>query len=837
MRSVLRALRPPDIGVALYSAVYFAWLFLHTPGTPNAALVGGVAFYPVGLIVAWGYWKTSRLPGLDTRTRAAWMMLVLSAFLLSISGTSWDLYLHTVGRESYPGWVDHLEVAASVAAVAGYLLFPGRPFSGRIRTRLLLDMSLVVVAGSAVAGYFGGRLWLADRSQQSLWTAFQGPGLDWFVLVFAAVGTVTKRDAATRRAFGPLVLSGVLYVIANYFYTIGFDGHAMAQYQSGDTVDSLWFAAWVCRWLAARWPWYSLTAHAALPSPAGDAASASDEGGNVPYLVVAGCFVLLTTQAFSADPSFGLLAVSAAVTTVLMMLRHLVELRENRRLLDEQAAQETRFRSLVEHSSDAVLILDDRGVVTYASATASTVFGSAGVPTMGTRLADLVREDDRALVSKAVGSRGGSGRLLLHVRGSGDGWRELEAVWTDRRDDPAVEGILVNSRDVTHHRELERQLRHAQKLDAVGQLAGGLAHDINNSLAIVRGYAELLREELPPGSPMASDLSNVQLAVDRAAGITRKVLAFSRRQVAQPVVLDLSSVVADLLPLLRQSVAPQVEVRLELERQLWAIRADRGQLEQILVNLATNARDAMPDGGVLTFVTANRRLEATDGPPPGLSPGDYVSLLVRDQGAGMTGAVRSRIFEPFFSTKAATGGMGLGLAMVHDIMRASHGRIDVESAPGQGTTFSILLPRTFAPVAVQPGRPRAAASAPGRTVLLVDDEEKVRAVARRMLERSGYTVLEALDGAEALGMLGDPKVAIDVLLTDLVMPGVDGRQLIARCALERPGTPVVCMTGFAGELDAPVDLVGRRVAILSKPFSRETLLEALNARAARSATP
>jgi PAS domain S-box-containing protein len=834
MRTYLRALRPVDIAVAMYSVAYLAWMLVRTPGTPTTELIGSVAFYPAGLTVAWAYWRTSSLPSLDARTRAAWLLLAASALLLFVSGTAWDIYLHAIGRDEPLPWADTLELASSLAIVAAYLAFPGRPFAGRNRTRMILDASLVVVAGSAVAMYFAGRLWVADPSQQSFSTAVRGPGLDWLVFVVAAVGTVQKRDRTTRQALAPLVLGGVFYMIANYYYAVGPDLRGIAAYRPGDRVDVLWFLAWVCRWVAARWPVYSQVAGAA-PTRAADQAVPVAEDGGLPYLVVVGSFVLLTTQVFSTDPSFGLLAVSAAITTALMMTRHVVELRENRRLLDEQTAQETRLRSFVEHSSDAVLIVDTRGLVTYASATTLDVVGAPGSAAVGARLGDLVREDDRPVLEAALAGHGGSGRLLLHVPGADGAWNEIEAVWVDRRHDPAVDGIVVNCRDVTHRRELERQLQHAQKLDAVGQLAGGLAHDINNALAIVRGYAELLKEELPADSPEVGDLAHIQLAVDRASAITRKVLAFSRRQVSQPMVLDLSAVVADLDPLLRQSLTPKIDLRLELARPLWTIRTDRGQMEQVLLNLATNARDAMPEGGAVTVTTSNRRVEADRAAAAGVEPGDYVALVVRDQGAGMTAEVRARIFEPFFSTKASTGGMGLGLAMVYDIVRESRGRIDVNSTVGEGAAFTILFPRTHDAVSVPTGGARSAAPVVGRTVLLVDDEENVRVVARRMLERHGYSVIEANGGSAALATVADASVSLDALLTDLVMPGIDGRELIVRCAAIRPALPVVCMTGFAGEQDSPLGGVGRRVAMLSKPFSQEGLLEAVNAAVARSA--
>jgi two-component system, cell cycle sensor histidine kinase and response regulator CckA len=837
-RNLLRTLRPVDIAAGVYSAVYFAWLALHTTGAPTAEWIGSAAFYPLGPAVAWAYWRTSRVPGLDRRTSAAWLVLVASALLLAVSGTAWDLFLNTLAWGAYPPWVDHLETVSLLLVVPAVLVFPGRSVKGRGRTRFVLDTSLVVVAGSVVAVYFTGRIWLSDPAQQSVGTALTGPGIDWLVLVVAAVGAVQKRDPMTRRALGLLVLASTSYVVANYYYTIGRNGLGVASYASGDPVDGLWFAAWVLRWAAARWSWYAWSSGPQARAATGPTSAAPDEDGAFSYAVVAGSFILVTTQVFSHKPSFALLAFAAVVTTALMLARQFVELRENRRLLDEQLAQEARFRSLVEHSSDAVLIVDGEGVVTYASATAPAVFGDPAPIRAGVRLADVLREDDRAGLESALQGRGSSGRLLMHLPAGDLAWRDIEGVWTDQRHDPAVNGIVVNCRDVTNRRELERELRHAQKLDAVGQLAGGLAHDINNSLAIVRGYAELLKDELDPDSAAASDLAHIQHAVDRSASITRRVLAFSRRQVALPTALDLTAVVGELLPILRQTVTPLVRLRLELEPRLWPVHGDRGQMEQVLVNLAANARDAMPGGGVLSIATSNRVVATVSASTARLPPGDYVALCVRDEGVGMTPEVRERIFEPFFSTKSATGGMGLGLAMVQDIVQGSKGRIVVESAPDRGAVFTILLPRTEAPVvAHRDGAAPKTTPVLGKTVLIVDDEDKVRVVARRMLERHGYCVLEAAGALAALDIITDPSAPIDILLTDLVMPGLDGRQLIARCAVLRPSLPVVCMTGFAGDDDDPRGYGRNLVAILSKPFSADTLTRAVDTAGATRVAP
>ncbi len=634
---VLRRIRPIDAVAALYATAFFAWLSIRTPGTAATQAIGEAAFYPLGLLVAWASWRNSRLPGLDARTRIAWQLLTLSFLCLWVSGTAWEIYRIPFGPESWPAWVDDLQTLHHVVSIAAFLAFPGRAFRGRARTRFLLDAALVLVAGAVVATYFGFRLWLHELEGESLWTAVTGPGLDWLVLVAAAVGALGKRDAATRRVLSLMVFAASSYVVANYYFTVAQYGAEGLAYRSGDAVDGLWFAAWVLRWLSVRSFWYASQSGRESVAADNDPAAVQYAGARFAYLVAAGCFGVLVEAFRHPDPPLvGLLAGSAITMIAVLLARQLIELRESKRLFEAQVEQETRFRCLVEQSSDAVLIVDANGLVTYASSTAGTILGAVGV---GTRLLDMVRDDDRAALVPVLTGDANSGRLLMHVPRNEGSWREIEAVWTNQRADPAVNGIVINCRDVTEQRELEQQLRHGQKLDAVGQLAGGLAHDVNNSLAVVRGYAELLKDQFDPGSGAAGDLAHVEQAVDRAASITSKVLAFSRRQVARPTVLDLTEVVRELLPMLRQTVSPRVDVRLDLEEAIWPVRADRGQIEQVLVNLAANARDAMPRGGSLSITTANRPGAGASPPPAGSPAGDCVALAVGDEGVGMTPGV------------------------------------------------------------------------------------------------------------------------------------------------------------------------------------------------------
>ncbi|HEY0778234.1 MAG TPA: ATP-binding protein, partial [Gemmatirosa sp.] len=394
------------------------------------------------------------------------------------------------------------------------------------------------------------------------------------------------------------------------------------------------------------------------------------------------------------------------------------------------------------------------------------------------------------------------------------------------------------SRDVTARRRAEaalaareEELRQAQKMEAVGRLAGGIAHDFNNLLAAISSYAELLLDALPddpeaaaPGTLAAvvtdarEDVREIRRAAERGATLTRQLLAFGRGQLLQTREIDLNTVVGDLGRLLNRVLGAEVELRLDLAAEPAPVLADPGQLEQVLLNLAVNARDAMLGGGVLFIGTRHVTVPtgAAAGATGDLAPGRYVAVDVRDTGVGMDAATLARIFEPFFTTKPAGQGTGLGLAMVYGIVAQTGGRVTVDSAPGRGTTFTVYLPALAAaaipepepePVPARAEAPRAPDGA-GTTVLVVDDESAVRGAAARVLARRGYTVLEARDGVEALGLAERYAGPVHLLLSDVRMPGMDGRELARRFRVARPEARVLLMTGYPGSEDPGPDTDG-----------------------------
>ncbi len=387
-----------------------------------------------------------------------------------------------------------------------------------------------------------------------------------------------------------------------------------------------------------------------------------------------------------------------------------------------------------------------------------------------------------------------------------------------------VIGTFSSGADITERRSLEERYHQAQKMEAVGRLAGGVAHDFNNLLSVILGYSQLLLEQLDPLDPRRPDITEIHRAGESAAGLTRQLLTFSRKQMIAPKVLDLNTVVSGVQKMLGRLMGEDVRVMLDLRPGLDLVMADPGQVEQIVMNLAVNARDAMPDGGTLTIETANVELDEHYARTHiAVKPGRYVQLIVSDTGTGMSPEIQSRLFEPFFTTKEPGKGTGLGLATVHGIVTRSGGTVGVYSEPGKGTTFIVYFPRVPAG-ATAPEEPRLGVEthAGGQTVLVVEDAAPLRELARRLLQREGYSVLVAANAAEALQTV-EEHPSIDVVLTDVVMPGGSGPELTRQLVQQRTGLKVVYMSGYTEDAISHHGVLDPGIAFLHKPFSRESL--------------
>ena len=384
----------------------------------------------------------------------------------------------------------------------------------------------------------------------------------------------------------------------------------------------------------------------------------------------------------------------------------------------------------------------------------------------------------------------------------------------------------VFAEDVTERRMLERQLRMAQKMEAVGRLSGGIAHDFNNLLGVIIGYIQVMKRDLIPGQPSYEYAEEIEKAGRRAAALTRQLLAFSRQQVLEPVILNLNTLVSEMEKMLPRLIGEDIQLNLILDPVIGQVKADPGQIEQVVMNLAVNARDAMPDGGKLTIQTANAEIDAVFAREhPGSVPGQYVMLAVTDTGTGMDPEIQAQIFEPFFTTKGRDKGTGLGLATVYGVVKQSNGYIAVESEKDKGALFKIYLPRIEQPVPTRGESIQAPLTIRGsETILLVEDAEPLRLLAKLFLKGNGYQVLMAADGAEAQQVAAQNHGPIHLLLTDVVMPGINGRVLAERLASLHPAMKVLYMSGYTDSFIAGHGVLEEGTHLLHKPFTEETLM-------------
>jgi PAS domain S-box-containing protein len=497
-------------------------------------------------------------------------------------------------------------------------------------------------------------------------------------------------------------------------------------------------------------------------------------------------------------------------------------------------AEEARRQSLellqgvIEGTPDGIFVKDRDGRYVMANSASARLIGRSLAELIGQNEATLftpetvrsIRERDRQIM--ATGQAQTFEEAILTAAGAQRTFLTTKSPWYDSQG--TVIGVIAITRDVTELRRLEEQLRQAQKMEAVGQLAGGIAHDFNNLLTVINGFGELLLSSLPGDSPSRESAEQIVNAGDQAAALTSQLLAFGRKQVVRPVHLNLNEVVAGVQTLLRRLIGEDIELITTLDPDLWPVKMDLGQVQQVVMNLAVNARDAMPRGGRLTITTGNACLAA---PPlrPEVTPGCYVRLTVEDTGSGIPEEILPRIFEPFFTTKDPGKGTGLGLATVYGIVQQSGGHIDVASRPGEGTRFQIFLPRAGdkkGSAVLPPQRPEPVRGS--GTILLVEDEDGVRDLAGRVLRQSGYTVLEARHGREALAVSCQHPGPIHLVLSDVIMPEMGGLELARLLARERPATRILYMSGYT---DSSRESPGPHARILVKPFTPSALEQAV----------
>jgi len=559
-----------------------------------------------------------------------------------------------------------------------------------------------------------------------------------------------------------------------------------------------------------------------------------------------GSFGLATEQdrdeAFTSLKQMRRLTLTTLTAVLLLTLGLLaVQGRATRRALrsaDALEASEAKHRVVATAAHDGLVTLDSTGVIQFANAAIGTIFGWSEAELVGEPITRLMSADMAAAHSRAFAQVVRTGKRTRS-------WSAVEVVGR-HRDGHAVPlevsfGDVVSDgerlfigvlRDVTERRAaeqdkraLEAELHQAQKLESIGRLAGGVAHDFNNILSVILNYSAFVEESLPPDSPARADIAQVLRASERAEALSRRLLAFSRRRRAEEEVLDVNQRLLELHGLLQRLIGEDMRITTLLSDDLGAVRIDPGQLDQVILNLVVNARDAMEHGGQVTVRTADRTVDADEATQLGLAaPGNYVQIDVADQGAGMSEEVRARVFEPFFTTRGDRGGTGLGLATCQQVVTDAGGAIVVASVQGEGTTFSVLLPRSIETVVVQPAAPAEALRGGTETVLVAEDETASRAAIVRTLERHGYQVIAARHGEEALRFDEQEGGTARLLVTDTLMPIMGGVELATRMCRRRPELLVLFTSGRIDDALEGTAAIGGRGEILQKPFLPASLV-------------
>jgi two-component system cell cycle sensor histidine kinase/response regulator CckA len=550
--------------------------------------------------------------------------------------------------------------------------------------------------------------------------------------------------------------------------------------------------------------------------------------------------VIIITGAINEDTAVECMKAGAADYVIKEHLKRLgqavLHALEERQLRLERRRDEERLEyqaNLLQNVSDAIIAVDLKLDITSWNRAAEELYGWRAAEVLGKRIDGMIQLPiSIEAVVPWIREHGAWKGELKQKHRDGRPIEVFASISTIRDSQGQPVGIVAIVHDITEQKraeeeraKLEEQLQQSRKMEGLGRLAGGIAHDFNNLLSVIQGYCEIMQETMPAENPLQRELKEIHRAGDKAATLTRQLLAFSRRQILAPTKIDLNDLVSELQEMLARLIGEDIRVTTALASGLKQIKADRSQIEQVVLNLVINAREAMPDGGTLVIRTGNVHLdEAHTCSHPESPEGPCVLLEVADTGGGMDETTRFRLFEPFFTTKNAKGGTGLGLATVYGIVKQSGGDILVHSVPGRGSSFKIYFPASEEPAAEKPAStaPRSEGGH-GETVLLVEDEQPLRILVRQMLESNGYTVIEASDGSDALRRVNANDGPIDLLLTDMVMPRIGGGELAERLRSMRPGIPVLFMSGYAEEMTVRNGLGQNRVEYLTKPFTSAAL--------------
>jgi two-component system, cell cycle sensor histidine kinase and response regulator CckA len=808
---------PFVVHVGLFFVLVAWWLL--SDRLPVTSWLAWSAFVPLHVTSFVLLWRASNVPGHGADTRRGWRLLALAEALMIVANLMGNLSAKVGGFLGFAIIATPALIAYPVTFLA-LRTFP-RATTGTARFGVFSKASSVIVIAALSSWFYV--FWLAAsqgaRDPLSLVNTGAYTVFDLGMIYVVATLAVYAIDDVTSRALRIYSMALVCTAFADLLAAVL---DLRGTYGDGAMMDGSYFMVGLLAGLSGEFY------RASVASAPTDNEKLRLNVIRVLVVVASVSVVLMIASDLwpLLETPVGFPLLSTMLFTGLILVVQGVSSRDVRNLLSDRMERDARFRSLVHHSSDVILIATEGGTITYASPSVELVLERDPAALVGTSLFALAHSDDgeilrtRVLGGKADGSPPAAQRWRM-AAGKGD-WRIFESVTADLRSDPLVRGFLLNARNVTVQSALETQLRQAQKMEAVGRLAGGIAHDFNNLLAAIQCNVHLLRDSGEKDPDDDESLAEILEAVTRGAGLTRQLLTFARAGKGSSDPVDVASTVRSLEPMLRRLVTKNAVLRVITDEAPVTSEVDTTQLEQVVVNLALNARDAMPDGGSLTIEarTVERAAEAHLAPVEA-PPGRYAMLRVTDTGTGMDEATRARVFEPFFTTKPQGKGTGLGLSTVYAIVRQSRGYLGVESAPGVGSAFTILLPASVKSAAVEaPTEPEAPVEVGSERILVVDDELPLRRALGQYLMRLGYRVENAASGPAALELIARGE-RFDLVLTDLMMPGMTGRELVRRLETAAPDTRAIFMSGYAeaGVHDEPVP----GVPFVQKPFALDDL--------------
>jgi PAS domain S-box-containing protein len=758
----------------------------------------------------------------EHRTGRAWLLISVAA-IGSTVGSIGETVLHVMSSSlDLPLWI-HIDFSlVYLLFIGGLLSFPIAPRRRADRITLLFDIATVALSGVMIFWFWSVRtgVFNSGTTLENKAIVIGYPSADLAVLLIAAILLVRSADIRSRSIFSYMALGYLCSSIADFWY-----GYLQAgtSYQRNTGIDLCWFAAVLFPIFASK----SQLQHSSKPGPPRrDAARWMAE---IPFISVGLAFAMLffaireNREKVEVQLGFG-----ALVMTFLAIARQRISAREAARLMTERATRDTRFRALVQNSTDVVIVLDAELCAKYVSPAIEGVLGLAPEDRLERPFIEMVTPEDQdeaaKLLARVLATPFVTELLrcrMVHADGTR---RTMETLASNLLGNPAVMGIVLNSRDISQRAALEEQLQHTQKLEVVGRLAGGIAHDFNNLLMVIGANAEFVLSDDSDLVAKRDAAVEIQETTKRAAALTKQLLSFSRREESRPVNIDPNDVVRHVERMLVRLLQHATRFQTDLTDVPIAVHVDPGQLEQALLNLAVNARDAMPVGGLLRLRTRCESIaERTPMDRGTLLPGEYVAISVEDNGAGMGDEVKSRLFEPFFTTKPIGSGTGLGLAMVLAVVQQAGGQVRVQSAPGAGTTITLYLPAIASTEKRESLRPHAASLRGSGRILVVDDEEGVRTVLQRLLRRIGYEVDAVGDADTALALLGVQPLRFDLVLSDILMPDKTGLQLAEEIIAASVPVAIVLMTGFAESATVREATDTYRLPVLRKPFEVDQL--------------